>query len=754
MENPDDELLRKLQATFKVEAAEYLQILNTALLQIERSVEATEVQALLQESFRAAHNMKGAARTVGLKEVQTLSHSIENVFQQARDNKLTLTPVHCDVLYHTFDAIKALLDGKSVALDELVVRLGKMSVEKIPAAPSPNMALTTPTQSELVGAIDDLDDGLVTNRADFPAALGASGEETIRVAIGKLDALMADTGELLTSKISADQHLNEMTQIQYQLSLWPKTLDDFGTLLRRVNGPVGLQLGEILSQHQDYLQTLSQNIDGVQQSIARNTLRLGMITNRIQDEVRQVRLVPFQSIIFLLQRTVRDAARSQNKQVALLVVIGGEVELDKKVLEILKDPLLHLLRNAVAHGIEYPNERLATNKPAEGHITLTIQQRGNEVSIEVKDDGKGFDFAALRAHRSHNGGARSDESMTADELINLAFAPGVSTATEITELAGRGVGLDVVRQSVEALQGRIEVSSHPGRGTAFQLVVPVSLTTTFGLLVRIANEQYILPLLSIEKIIHPDVSFSIEGQLMISVDNQPIPLISLAAALNRPFSQEIAPSKTLAIVVRAADQRMAVLVDDILSQQEVTIKPLSNLFPRVLCVAGAAILGSGEPVLVLNTTDLVKVAKQSEMAPITMPQLTLGVAPEQNVAPHDHYILVVDDSITTRTLEKNILQAAGYKVITATDGELALKQLKENRVDLVVSDVQMPNLDGIGLTQSLRESKQYSNLPVILVTSLERTEDRERGLMAGANAYIVKRGFDQAELLSTIERLL
>jgi two-component system chemotaxis sensor kinase CheA len=741
MTRPDDELLRGLQTIFKVEALEYLQKLNSALLQLERTTDESKYQALLHEVFRAAHNMKGAARTAEFREIHNLAHGIESVFQQARESKLTLSPATCDVLYHAFDAIKALLEDKPVDLVQITTELAGINAVVDLVAPPTVRSLALP-ETELSMGFQE---------ADFASA----GEDTVRVAVNKLDTLMADTGELLTARISAEGYLGEMDEVVYHLSQWPKTLDNLNTLLRKVNGKVGAQIAETLIQHQDYLQTLTQQIDGVHQSIARNTLRLGMITDRIQDEVRQVRLVPFHSVGALLQRTVRDAAHDNAKQVNILQVTGGEVELDKKVLEMLKDPLIHLLRNAVVHGIEKPADRQARSKPAEGRITLSVQQRGNEVVLIVADDGRGFDLDALRARSSQNGRALIEGAASDDDLINLAFQPGISTAEEITELAGRGVGLDVVRQVIDTLQGRVTVKSQHNQGTIFELIVPVSLTTTYGLLVRTGREQYILPLLSIEKIIRSAVTFTVEGQAMITVDNQPIPLVSLAAALNRPLSEppDLAiGSRAMAVVVKAAEQRVAFWVDDILAQQEVTVKPLSKLFPRISGVVGAAILGGGEPVLVLNAIDLVKYTKRIEFSSSVARRI--HEPDPKHTAQPDIYILVVDDSITTRTLEKNILQAAGYKVITATDGELALKQLKENKINLVVSDVQMPNMDGIALTTTLRESKQYAQMPIILVTSLENHADRERGLLAGANAYIVKRGFDQAELLSTIENLL
>jgi CheY-like chemotaxis protein/chemotaxis signal transduction protein len=381
---------------------------------------------------------------------------------------------------------------------------------------------------------------------------------------------------------------------------------------------------------------------------------------------------------------------------------------------------------------------------------VAVQQRGGEVRVSVSDDGRGFDLNALRSAAESHGGPAISENASASDIINLAFLPGVSTAQQVTTLAGRGVGLDVVKRCLEAIQGRILVDSTPGKGTTIQLLVPTSVTMTRGLLVRIGMEEYMLPLLAVEKIIelHADAIFTIEGQPAVNIDGKPLPLASLATILKRPQPEKKKAEKLPAVIICVAEQRLVLVVDEIVTEQELAVMPLGKLLRRVRNVTGAALLGDGRPVVILNTADLVRVAKAAEVRHIPLQKRTA-----EDVKPIPH-ILVVDDSITTRTLEKNILEAAGFHVYTATDGTGAIRQLGEHPVDLVVTDIQMPQMDGISLTRHLRESNEYNNLPVILVTSLETREDREQGMMAGANAYIVKRGFDQAELLATIQQLL
>jgi two-component system chemotaxis sensor kinase CheA len=730
MTTQEDELLHNLRQTFQIEAVDHLDSINQSLLQYEQTADPIQRETLVQTAFRAAHSLKGAARAVSSDDVASLAHALESVLQQARQGQLSLTPAIGDVLYDTLDMINRVLENDQpdqTVLAAMYTRLSHIGANA-PAAEvtaAPAQVETTPVQTS-----------------------AAYTEETIRVAISKLDSLMAQTGELMISKVTAAQHIDQMNLLRREMELWPKSWRMIRTLLPRVDAIVQKQLTEILTQHYDALQDFGRRVSTLQQSISQDTLRLGLVTDRLQEEVRAARMVPFQTLIAGLQRAMRDAARTEDKQIAPLHIDGGSVELDKKILEALKDPLLHLLRNAVSHGIETQALRTAAGKQAEGHISISVHQRGSEVRIAVRDDGRGFDLSALRKASQKNGHAPLDENASPDDVIAFAFSPGITTADQLTVLSGRGIGLDVVRQMVESLQGRVQVESTPGQGTSIQLVVPVSLSMTRGLLIQVGNERYILPLLAIEKIIVPQDIFTVEGQPMLMIDGKSVRLNTLAAILERPVTVPQDREKPLALVLAVGDQRLALVVDDILTEYELPVKPLGKLFQNTPNVAGAALLGNGEPIVVLNPADLVRSARRT--ANVVLPVQDDKAQPQRPTV----QILIVDDSITTRTLEKNILEAAGYRVITATDGLGAIKRLKENQIDLVVSDVQMPSMDGIALTRYLRESAAYQQLPLILVTSLESAEDRERGLLAGANAYIVKRGFNQAELLSTIQQFL
>lgn len=723
MAGRDERLLPELLQMFQAEATEHIQTLNKALLSLERQPEDAKRTELVQEAFRAAHSLKGAARVVNLTPVEQLAHAIEDVLKAARDSGSSLEPDMCDTLYTMLDSIQMALKGQPVEVEALVAKLKGDKTAKH----------TTVTM-------------------EMPA-FGSAGnhvsenDETIRVSVGKLDALLAQASELLIARISAEQRMSDAQAIRLQSNGLTRFWRDIRSYAARKGheDEDAQHFSDLLANFDQHLRTLCREINGLDTAVNRDAIRLGMLSNRLQADMRRIRMIPFQTLDGLFQRTVRDAAHTANKQ-AELVILGGEIELDKKVLEALKDPFLHLLRNAVSHGIEAPEVREQRQKPAMGQITITVVQRGNEAHISVADDGQGFALEELRqsAEKQHFAGVGDT---TPEEIINFAFLPGVTACKETNAISGRGVGLDVVRQQIERLSGQVQVDNYPGKGVTFQLTMPLSLAMTRVLLVRVGREKYALPLSSVEKIITLQTTFNVEGQTMVTVNKRSLPLVSLGKLLSVAESDS---SEPFGIVVGAADQRIALLVDDVLTEQELAVKPLGWPIARVNLLSGAAVLGGGEPVAVLNIAELVKSARNTRMQ-VMASNLKAAEEIDEVEIPR---LLVVDDSITTRTLEKNILEAAGYEVATAIDGLQAIEQLKSRRARLVIADIEMPNMDGISLTRYLRESPEFSDLPIILVTSLESPADRERGLKVGANAYIVKRGFNQAELLSTIEQFL
>jgi two-component system chemotaxis sensor kinase CheA len=437
---------------------------------------------------------------------------------------------------------------------------------------------------------------------------------------------------------------------------------------------------------------------------------------------------------------VRDLARAQGKQ-ANLNLVGSDLELDKRILERIKDPLIHLLRNAVDHGLEPVAVRKGANKPVQGQITLSASQQGHQALISISDDGAGLDLAAIRRVAVQKGWLTPAEveGLAEAEVANLIFRSGFSTSPVATDISGRGVGLDVVRQNVEALQGILEVNSEPGRGTTFTMTLPLTLATFQGLLISTGQQLFALPLSVVERMLYVELDslVSIGGKPALTYQGKPVAVAWLEDLLALPLGpREREP--LVVIMISVAEKLLGLIVDDLVGEQELVLKNLGRPLIRVGGTAGAAILGSGQIILVLHPPDLIKLA--GRIAPRSEVDL---VASEPPARPRKT-ILVVDDSITTRTLEKNILQAAGYRVKVATNGEEALAGLDHTAdpPDLIISDIAMPRLDGFQLTHRIKQDPRYAHIPVILVTSLDSLEDKARGIEAGAYLYIVKRIFE------------
>jgi two-component system chemotaxis sensor kinase CheA len=668
------------------------------------------------------------------------------------------------------------------------------------------------------------------------SAAPSSGDETIRVDVQKLDALMANLSELLVARIRLEQRHEQIRQLQSQLNRlqrsWSPVRGPFNRLLRQQeNGLLSLhrprsvdafvhpdspggngsrsrsgasapsrliayreeirpenitgdlkgmvELGKdaaVVLRHvnvtQEQLRDFHTQLSELSRLYTADTMHLSLVIDSMEEEIKRLRMQPFSTITTPFARMVRDLARQSGKE-AVLTILGGDTEVDKRILEGIKDPLTHILRNAIDHGIEKPDKRQALGKARTGQITLSAEQNGKEILIRVSDDGTGLDIEAIRqavtrmpsAQRS----GRDPRTMTESELIDSMFFLGISTSRMITDVSGRGVGLNVVRNNIEDLHGRIDVDWRLGEGTVFTLVLPLALTGTRGLLVRSAGQLFAIPINNVERTLslQPGDIFTVEGHDAIQYGDHPVTLVRLNEVLE--LEEKTKPGmdngkELSAIILAVGDllssqqgavrqaRQVAFIIEELAGEQEIVIKDLGKQLSRVGGISGATVLGSGEVVLVLNAADLMKLTVRRSSRSILE---TLTDQSGLETQTERKTILVVDDSITTRTLEKNILEAAGYNVTIATDGYEALGILRSaEKPNLVVTDIVMPRMDGFELTRQIKTDAQLSSLPVILVTSLDSAEDKERGIEVEADAYIVKSSFDQVNLLETIRQLI
>jgi len=466
---------------------------------------------------------------------------------------------------------------------------------------------------------------------------------------------------------------------------------------------------------------------------------LTKVINQLQEVTERTRMVPVGTLGAILHRTVRDTARSLGKKVRWELV-GEDIEVDRGVLEQLVSPLLHLVRNSIGHGIELPEERLAAGKPEEAVVRLHATQVGSRVVLAVSDDGAGINVAAVRTAAAKRG--LEVDGLTEDESLHLIFHTGVSTAKTLTETSGRGVGLDVVRTAVAAVHGEVQIVNHPGAGAEFRIVVPITLTVVPCLLVSIGGQSFGLPLHRIIRMLEAQNVQVVGGKNLAVVDGQAVPVSDLATLLGLP-SAGVGPW----VLLGSADSPHAFQVETVLQKRDVVVRGLTGRLRELKAVTGACIEPNGSIVLVLDVSTLIERSMSAVAVGSKGAEIAAGPPPQLSV-------VVVDDTMMVRELQRSILERGGYAVRTASDGAEAMAMLSEAPADLVVTDIEMPILDGLQLIKNMRAHSRLANVPVLIVSSHGSEEDRQRGLDAGADGYIVKTSFDEAGLLSAVSRLL
>ena len=701
------------QQLFATEAQGRLETLSDQLLELEKTGPTPELVASL---FREAHTIKGGAAVVGMSSVARVAHALEDLLEEVRQSRRSVDPALIDAVLGGIDAIRGLIpravageDHEAEALAaEQRLRGSLAGGAAPPGSPEPAAGARPPRVGETAkrdagpapaggAAQPGTGDAAVTVPA-VPASEGGhwSGPEMVQIPVHRIDELVRLIGEGSAATLRLGSALLDLLRRD------PSTLGEYRDLVR--------------------------------------------VLNELQELALRARMVPVMLLAPRLRRAVRDLARETGKQVRF-ETRGEDAEIDRGVLDRLSDPLLHLVRNAVDHGIETPEERRLRGKPAEGTVRLHAMQLGSEVIIAVSDDGRGIDVDRVRetAGRSDRAALEMDD----ESALYLIFRSGLSTAARVTGVSGRGVGLDAVRASLNAVRGRIEVRSEPGAGTEFRIAVPITMATLRCLVVSAGGQSFAIPLHSVRAVLGPQPATAVGGRAMTMLDGRPVPVASLASVLGTGNG-----SGGPAVVVSGLTRSHALTVDHLIDQRDVVMKGLGELVPRLPAVAGAAVEPDGSILLVLEAAGLIERARRGGAAAAARaaePADGSGEAAPRQDAPT---IMVVDDALTVRELQRSIFEHAGYRVLVAANGEEALTRMAEERPDLVLTDIEMPVMDGFELTERIRAHPSLSTVPVIILTSRGSDESRRRGLDAGADGYIVKSGFDQNALLSAVERLL
>lgn len=698
---------------------------------------ANQTMDAIAEVLRQAHNLKGSALMLQLNDISQVAHRLEDLFVAAKSNPKVLRAEAFDVVLGALDVLSLRVEQLERGLsDPIDVRLLCQKLS----------ALAQPPKDE--GPIPKAPAGRgragVNKRSsDVGGILLRGMAPSLRVPVEKLDVLTNLAAEMVLQSLNASERHAELRRLESELWHLKDRVRE-----ARLGPSGGNGLAGPLGEYADLLARLSRGMRRFVDRFDEDRVRLNLITEEFRQNVIELTMVPLSTIFDAFPRAVRDLARAFNKQVDLTIT-GGDTELDKKIIDQIADPLVHLIRNAMDHGIESAGERETKGKPPAARLVISAEQRGNRIVITIRDDGRGIDAGMLRAAaaRLAIAPAADLDRWTDKELLELIFRPGFSTRASVTDVSGRGVGMDVVRDVVTRLDGAVRIQSEPGRGTTIVLDLPLSLALLRVVFVEAGGEKFAVPTAAVRRILHvrADEVVQLQHGPAVDLDGEMVPLVLLGALLRLPATRPLSPRRIVLVLGGAAAQ-IAVIADNVEEEQELVFKELRGKLRNQRIFAGASILGSGEIVPILDIDGVLELAQ----APVVQ-SAAAAERPQQTTVGR---VLVVEDSLVAGELQKNILVAAGYETEIAADGLLALDMLLQKPWDLVVADVDMPHMDGFELTARMRGDARLREIPVIIVTARDSEEDRRRGLEAGVDAFIVKREFDQQQLLERVRKLI
>ena len=742
MGSKEEEFLKRLRAMFQLEAEERVNSIITNLVILERASNKEDQQEILEIIFREAHSLKGAARSVNLRDIESICQGIETTFAKLKKQEIKFSQELFDNLQLRLDELKkglSLTDKPATEENSIVVNEINKE-EKVIEKPIEKEISKQEIEQTLNKEQSIQQDNILLKTSKTNVA------NTIRVNVEKLDKLMLETEELIFVKLAINEQVSELNELKNILVNWQEELKNINTKSLD-NKQINSQF-DLIKYSFDKVQTLENKLSNLvikAESDKRTTYHL--VDNLLED-MKKVLMLPFSTQTNIFPKLVRDISREQNKEIDFIIE-GDNIEVDRRVLEQIKDPLIHILRNSIDHGIETPSIRAQQGKNAKAEIKLVIAQEGNKIKITISDNGKGINVEQVKekALKQKLISLEQSKTMSSQEIISLIFESGLSTSPIITDISGRGLGMAIVKEKVDNLGGSITLSTQDWVGTSLELLLPASLATVRGVLISVSNQLFIIPTINVEQVLRIKKTSikTIENKETIFFNQQTLALVALSNILSLPTNSDKS-EYIIVLVLRSGENKLAFIVDNVISEQEVLVKSLGKQLVRVRNISAATILGNGKVALILNVLDLIKSAiKQTGNYQSVNAQ-------ETNVK--QSTVLVAEDSITARMLIKNILEMSGYQVKTAVDGLEALILLKNEDFDLVISDIEMPRMNGFELTTKIRQDKKLADLPVVLVTSLDSRQDRERGIDVGASAYIVKSDFEQSNLLAVVEKLI
>jgi len=811
----DDEVPDEILEFFQPEAEEHLQVVSDCLISIEGNNNPEEINKL----FRAIHTIKGSASQVGLKRLGGIAHRVEDLIGRLRDGEIEPSPAVVDLCLESVDILKKTLHRQwadeadmRTGVDSLLGRIAEFApLEPEEGETSGEVAGASPSQ-QFAAVEAPLKTIAQAKKAAKQSTTGTSAAKSVRIALSRLDRMMNTVGELVINRTRMVGRVSELEKLVETLSFskerlqgkvaefqekyefnrinssrntgpWnpeptPKMLtsaaagdtsfwsefselemdryDDFNILSRSM-AEISADVNEVLSQLEGFIGRVEGDID-----------EFTKLAHHLQDEITAARMVPIGTLYSRLSRAVRDAAHSTNKQVELDLT-GSETELDNNIIQQISDPLVHLVRNSVAHGIEHSNDRTAAGKSAAGNIMLRAYHRGNHIYIEVEDDGRGIDYERVKQSAMERGlvSPETADRLTERDLREMLFHPGFSTAPIKTELAGRGVGLDVVRANLNALNGEIDIQSTRGQGTKFTLKVPLTLIISPALFVRCGTTNFALPLAVVEEIrrLRADEIEDVGGKLLTKVRDVVTEVVRLDTYLGLPPLEPINGYFRM-VVANAGNRQIGLVVEDVLGKDEIVIKNLGEYLRRVKLFPGTTIAPDGSLILLIDLNRMVA-TEPSERRPIQASAsaarifapgstaVARGTIPSEAIdrVEQERVIVVADDSISVRKFVGRMLEKNGYRVKLAADGLEAAELVAQHGCHLVITDLEMPRMTGYELMVQLRQSPTTRRIPVMVVTSRAGAKHRDRAMKEGASAFLTK-PVQEDQLIAAVEQLM
>ena len=804
----DGEVPEEVLEFFIPEAEEHLQAVTECLLTLEAAPNAEEIHRL----FRSMHTVKGSAAQVGLHRLSAVAHRVEDLIGQLREGALQPSAEIVDICLESVDVLKKLLHRQwtsatemAASIDPLLARISELVPEEAGEGTAETPDATTETNAQVTAKT-------VTPRAAASQALPQA--KSVRISLERLDRMMNAVGELvinrtrmlgrlselsklvevltfskgrLANKVSEFQEKHEFSRLHVGLvpGSQPPQMDTFGGSFKAKPAIMSkdlLEFSELEMDRYDDVNILSRSLTEISADVTEVLTQLESFMGRVdsdideftklahhlQDEITAARMVPIGNLYTRLSRTVRDAAKASGKPVEL-VLEGAETELDNNIIQHISDPLIHLVRNAVAHGIESSELRQSAGKPDKGHIAVRAYHRGNHIFVEVEDDGRGIDYERVR-HGVIEAGELSPVAageLSERELREYLFRPGFSTASSMTELAGRGVGLDVVRSNVHALNGEIEVRSEVGHGACFTVKVPLTLIISQALFVRCGTSTFALPLAFVEEIrrLRPEEIEDVGGKLLTRVRGAVTEVVRLDLQLSLPLLEPLNGYLHM-VIVKVAGKHFGIVVEEVLGKDEIVIKNLGDYLRRVKLFPGTTIAPDGSLILLIDLNRLVSadtaerhaLPSSSPAARVFAPgaeAVAAGSIPAEAVDPlaNDRVVVVADDSISVRKFVGRMLEKVGYRVKLASDGLEASEIVAQVGCHLIITDLEMPRMNGYELLAHLRQAAATRRIPVLVVTSRAGAKHRERALKEGAAGFLTK-PVQEDQLIATVTSLM